>query len=155
MKTGAPWTARMIERLQELLEDPRQLSYKGIAAAMTKEFGTELTKNACIGKARRLGVAMRDKTPREAIGPRPKLKKIKVDAPIPPAMDRLPDLRLRTGITIYQLREGDCRWPLGPATARPPFQYCGAEAVFGEPYCDTHHDLGHTEPFRRNRKATT
>ena len=50
---------------------------------------------------------MRDKTPREAIGPRPKLKKVKVDAPILPLVDRLPDLRLRTGITIYQLREGD------------------------------------------------
>ena len=47
MKTGAPRTARMIERLQETCSRIHgSCPYKGIAAAMTKEFGTEFTKNS-------------------------------------------------------------------------------------------------------------
>ena len=137
MNSGTPWTTEMNSTLIGLLEDPT-LSYKAVATAMSTKFGLSITKNACIGKARRLGVAMRDLTQRQPIvGRQPTItvKKVRVDAPIAP---RIPH-RLKPGhITIYQLREGVCRWPLGPMLALPPFLYCGEAAPLGCPYCQHH-----------------
>jgi len=42
------------------------------------------------------------------------------------------------GLTIYQLRDGSCRWPLGKTYDRPPFMYCGCPALLGRPYCAEH-----------------
>ena len=140
MNSGTPWTTEMNQHLISLLEDPN-LSYKAVAAAMSTKFGLSITKNACIGKARRLGVAMRDLTQRQPIvGKEPTItvKKVRVDAPIAPKISH----RLKPGhLTIYQLREGVCRWPMGPPMQKPPFLYCGEAALLGCPYC-RHHNRG-------------
>jgi GcrA cell cycle regulator len=40
-------------------------------------------------------------------------------------------------VTIMELRDSMCRWPLGdPTTAE--FGYCGTRSITGLPYC-THH----------------
>ena len=137
MSEGTVWTMEMNSALIGLLED-QSLSYKAVAAAMSAQFGLSITKNACIGKARRLGVAMRDLTQRQPIvGKQPTIgvKKVRVDAPIAPKIPH----RLKPGhMTIYQLREGVCHWPLGPPMQKPPFLYCGEAAPLGCPYCAHH-----------------
>ena len=137
MNSGTPWTTRMNSTLIELLDDTG-MTYSAVAAKMSAIFGMNITKNACIGKARRLGVAMRDQTQRQPIvGKQPtiRVKKVRVDAPIAPKIPH----RLKPGhITIYQLREGVCKWPLGPPLASPPFLYCGEAAPLGCPYCRHH-----------------
>jgi GcrA cell cycle regulator len=137
--TGNIWTDGMIRAFASLHRDPKQLSFTEIARLLSETFGVELTRNACIGKARRLGLPMRDNTPRP---PRQRyLKPVKVErveAPIEPIEARLPELRLTEGLTILQLREGDCKWPLGETYARPPFQYCGEPSLLGRSYCVTH-----------------
>ena len=40
-------------------------------------------------------------------------------------------------VTIMDLRESMCRWPMGDPT-KPEFRFCGARAITGLPYC-THH----------------
>ena len=40
-------------------------------------------------------------------------------------------------VTIMDLRESMCRWPMGDPT-KPEFRFCGARSITGLPYC-THH----------------
>ena len=37
-------------------------------------------------------------------------------------------------VTIMDLRESMCRWPMGDPT-KPEFRFCGARSITGLPYC--------------------
>jgi len=53
-------------------------------------------------------------------------------------------------VTIMELREAMCRWPLGdPAT--PEFRYCGAQAIMGLPYCPYHAQVAYQPAAERKR----
>jgi GcrA cell cycle regulator len=54
------------------------------------------------------------------------------------------------GVTIMELREGVCRWPLGDPTS-PDFRYCGARAVEGLPYCSHHAQIAYQPSVERKR----
>jgi hypothetical protein len=133
------WTDDMIRAFARLHRATPPLSFDQIAAELRAQFNVALTRNACIGKARRLGLPMRDNTPRPIIQSYTKPRLVQVGAPIAPLEAQRPLLR-EDGLTIYQLREGDCKWPLGPQFARPPFMYCGKPSLLGRSYCK-----GHTE----------
>jgi GcrA cell cycle regulator len=124
-----------------LHRDPRQLSFVAIAKEMEVKFNITMTRNACIGKARRLGLPMRKfGTPRQPIE-RAALKPRKVaavEAPIAPVEAIVPEVLPPEGLTIYQLRDSTCHWPLGKTYAYPPFMYCGCPALLGRPYCEAH-----------------
>ena len=51
------WTDVMKRRFAKLHRQTPELSFTTIASMMSAEFGIELTRNACIGKARRMGLA--------------------------------------------------------------------------------------------------
>lgn len=57
-------------------------------------------------------------------------------------------------VTIMDLREGMCRWPLGDPTS-PDFRFCGAGAHIGMPYCQHHAQIAYqpSADRRRDRKA--
>ena len=147
------WTPDMKAELQRLLGDPC-LSYTTISARMSEKFGTEVTRNACIGKARRLGLATKNGVPRKAPpGPAAKNKvvafrrpPVKVDAPIEYQWHKPRDGG--GGVNIYQLRHNSCRWPLGGPLLRPPYQYCGCRALPGGPYCAEHAKRSRGSGFR-------
>jgi hypothetical protein len=123
----------MLARFKVLCGD-ESLTFRAIRDLMNVEFDTDLTRNACIGKARRLAMPPRDPVNN------PTLKKEL------PAVVRfltfpiLPDLPPRSTepftLTIDQLRTHDCRWPSDEP--RPPFTYCGCKALTGLPYCVKH-----------------
>jgi hypothetical protein len=124
---GNEWTLEMVVAFKNLYSDPT-LTFTEIARLMSDKFQIELTKNACIGKHRRLTLTHDDV---------PKLRKPSrhVDAPI---LAPLPPRENGFALSIYQLREGDCKWPLGRMEDRPPYEYCGHPAPLGEPYCLKH-----------------
>ena len=79
----------------------------------TSEIGRRLgiTKNSVVGKARRLDLTMRR-------APAPKKIEPKV-------------------VTMDRLSANMCCWPMGdPGTAE--FRFCGADAIEGKPYCESH-----------------
>jgi hypothetical protein len=144
------------------------ISFTDIAERMTQRFGVPFTKNACIGKAFRLRLrksrrvksgrkkkaeqiqaraeALATPVPIEAV---PEAETTPVAAPIQPLLRR----RIKgQPIDIYQLRYIDCRWPLGPPLAKPPFMYCGCPTEPGKVYCPAHHERAHSTP--QPRKAT-
>jgi len=136
MKPGVDWDDNLIARFSALHKDG-QNSFKAIAEQLNYEFGLKLTKNACIGKARRLGLKERARVapplPRKGQrrgGPREKpivLPGWQVEPP------RLP--RHVSGITIYQLKQGVCHFPHGE---RPPYTYCGHATRRGLAWCPHH-----------------
>ena len=66
----------------------------------------------------------------------------------------LPECEQR--VTIMELREGMCRWPIGDPTS-PEFRFCGARADIGSPYCTQHARIAYQPAAdrRRERKAAS
>ena len=55
------------------------------------------------------------------------------------------------GVTIMELREFMCRWPLGDPTT-PEFRYCGTQALMGLPYCAHHAQIAYQPAAERKRR---
>lgn len=53
-------------------------------------------------------------------------------------------------VTIMDLREYMCRWPVGDPTS-PNFRFCGARAVTGMPYCAHHASIAYQPVLDRRR----
>jgi GcrA cell cycle regulator len=53
-------------------------------------------------------------------------------------------------VTIVELREAMCRWPLGDPTT-PEFRYCGIQSTGSGPYC-THHGTIAYQPAQDRRR---
>ena len=53
-------------------------------------------------------------------------------------------------VTIVELKEAMCRWPLGDPTS-PDFRYCGSPASSG-PYCAHHSGLAYQPAQERRRE---
>ena len=58
-----PWTPAVIAVFLELVNAPDKFGYREIAKRLTGKFGYTFTKNACIGKAGRLGLPPRPREP--------------------------------------------------------------------------------------------
>ncbi|PVE23910.1 GcrA cell cycle regulator [Microvirga sp. KLBC 81] len=152
---GATWTDERVELLRKLWTDG--LSASQIAA----ELGN-VTRNAVIGKVHRLGLSGRAKDVKPATAA-PRVRKVTrapsapapiapqahsnvVLAPIPLQPVRAEQevmveedvaIPMSERVTIMDLRESMCRWPMGDPT-KPEFRFCGARSITGLPYC-THH----------------
>lgn len=53
-------------------------------------------------------------------------------------------------VTIMDLREYMCRWPVGDPTS-PSFRFCGARSVTGMPYCAHHAAIAYQPVLDRRR----
>lgn len=88
-----------------------------------------------------------------ALAPRPALE---AAAPMPvraPAPREDVVIPMSERVTIMDLREAMCRWPIGDPTT-PEFRFCGARSDLGLPYC-AHHGRIAYQPVadrRRDRK---
>ncbi len=54
-------------------------------------------------------------------------------------------------VTIMDLREGMCRWPIGDPTS-PDFRFCGARSEIGTPYCEHHAQIAYQPAADRRRE---
>jgi GcrA cell cycle regulator len=58
-------------------------------------------------------------------------------------------------VTIMELRESMCRWPIGDPT-RSEFRFCGAKKLPGQgPYCSCHAGIAYHGPSDRRRERPT
>ena len=167
-----PWTEERVEQLRRLWLD-------GLSASrIASELAGGVTRNAVIGKVHRLGLSGRVKAPAAAVGVRPKPAKAVEAEPQRPAMlpvrgnvalavqhqpaamplrrstseDRV--VSMVENVTIMELRESMCRWPVGDPSSSE-FRYCGGKAPIGEgPYCKLHSRMAY-QPMqdRRQRKS--
>jgi GcrA cell cycle regulator len=165
------WTDEIVEQLKQHWIDGKSASQ--IAGLL----GNGVTRNAVIGKVHRLGLAGRAKAPSATI-PRPRRMapppahrvtppRLGSSAPrmmrgatalalAPEALSELEEpefesvvVPMSLRVTIVELKESMCRWPLGdPATAE--FRYCGSPTASG-PYCAYHGRLAYQPAQERRR----
>jgi len=135
------WTP---ERLQYLRDNYRTM----LAADIAKHFDGLFTRNAVIGRARRLGLQSDHRMRPARRGPRPgKLTTTK--SKISPRgiivkrekkMDEIKLKVLRGPVTFMQLESWHCR----EIVRDKPIMYCGHQKAQGSSYCLEHHNKNHT-----------
>ena len=173
MNEAGAWTEERVEQLKKLWSDG--LSASQIAA----ELGS-VTRNAVIGKVHRLGLSGRAKSAAQPAAPRNNAPRkaparspshpmaapaptrgahalapvfapeaeIEVEAAPLPSDDVVIPFSER--VTIMDLREYMCRWPMGDPTT-PEFRFCGARSQTGLPYCSHHARIAYQPAADRRR----
>jgi GcrA cell cycle regulator len=145
------WTEDRVDKLKALWK-------KGLSASqIAEELGENITRNAVIGKAHRLGLSSRPspvKKPaqakRKSVAPKKATPAAAAAAPVAPErMDK------SGKISILDLTDRVCKWPLGHP-GDEDFQFCGSKSVPGQPYCTFHGAMAYQAPQprkdrRRNR----
>jgi GcrA cell cycle regulator len=159
------WTDEKVELLRQLWLDGKS------ASQIAAELGDGVTRNAVIGKVHRLGLSGRVKAsaptaPRVRQRPtaaRPAAprsggfrgntalalaRETQIEAEPQIREDVVIPMSLR--VTIVELREAMCRWPLGDPTSSE-FRYCGIQTQNDGPYC-AHHGRMAYQPAQDRRR---
>jgi len=166
------WTDERVELLRQLWLDGKS------ASQISAELGAGVTRNAVIGKVHRLGLSGRTKSPspapprvrqRSAPAARPPIASRSTGGSSPmvrgntalaysidTAIEAKPVFHedvvvpMSLRVTIVELKEAMCRWPLGdPTTAE--FRYCGIQSAGAGPYC-SHHGRMAYQPVQDRRR---
>lgn len=132
------WSQTLIDRFITIALD-YTLSYGDIAKILSREFHIRLTRNSCIGKARRLGMPARPNGPHRG-GSRkgrakPRHRKTPSPQPIVAAPPIVPKTKRKTGVTLLETGPRDCLWPINDGK---PFLFCAQQKEHESPYC-LHH----------------
>ena len=162
MEAGLSWTDERVALLRRLWEDGQS------ASKIAAQLGG-VTRNAVIGKVHRLGLAGRVTAGEDgqAAGQAATAPVVEAEAPEPvailahrpapdfPAPPPVPaaepvQLAVSQRVTIMDLRESMCRWPLGDPTT-PEFRFCGARSITGLPYCTHHAEIAYQPAAERKR----
>jgi GcrA cell cycle regulator len=167
------WTDERVELLKKMWQEGKS------ASQIAAELANGITRNAVIGKVHRLGFAGRAKSP-SSPAPRARPPKIESgfnrppgrgsggpisiganalayspDADIAPAARPLESvvIPMSERVTILELRESMCKWPLGDPTT-PEFRYCGSPSPIGASYCGPHSRIAYqpAQDRRRDRR---
>jgi GcrA cell cycle regulator len=166
------WTDERIEQLKHHWMEGKS------ASQIASLLGHGVSRNAVIGKVHRLGLAGRAKSPglgssrprasasspaaHRVSAPRlataaPRITRGATALAIAPQalMEAEPEafesvvVPMSLRVTIIELKEAMCRWPLGdPASSE--FRYCGSPAASG-PYCGYHCSLAYQPAHERRR----
>jgi GcrA cell cycle regulator len=167
------WTNERIELLQKLWLEGWS------ASRIARELACGITRNAVIGKVYRLGLSgrvnarsgkvqaspPRQKAPRRPSHRHPDTPQIAgntalafhpfvIDAPAPQTV-RDVVVPISEPVTISELRESMCRWPIGDP-AQSEFRFCGAKKLPGQgPYCACHAGIAYQTQYewRRERRS--
>ena len=147
------WTAEHCEALRAHVA--AGLSFSQAAEALNATFGTAYTRNAVIGRARRMKLAVRAR-PGPAVLRMPKPAAPRVHAGGNPdgasreaasAAMRAAPVKLRCVgvqprlVTFDELGEGDCRYPYGGDRDGEAITFCGHPRFRGTSYCAPHFHL--------------
>ena len=168
MDTILSWTEERVTLLCQLWDDGQS------ASKIAAQLGG-VTRNAVIGKVHRLGLSGRVVKPAEDAAARRKpCPEVEIEAPIvvveaeapepvailshrpapdfpiPAAAPEPVALATSQRVTIMDLRESMCRWPIGDPTT-PDFGFCGARSITGLPYCTHHAQIAYQPAAERKR----
>jgi GcrA cell cycle regulator len=155
------WPEEHSKALREYLE--RGWSFSETANAINERFNTAYTRNAAIGRAKRMGLSgavqsgrsVRPKSHERASPTR--LVKLRARAlaearPRPEVFERAAALNLRcVGIvprhlSLIELEDGDCRYPYGGDVEGEVITFCGHPRREGTSYCNSHFHLTSSHP---------
>lgn len=129
------WTDERVDTLSRLWRE----GYT--ARQIAEELGGEVTRNAVIGKANRLGLSKPSKSSvsRQQRRQQRDTTVRKLEAPV------------GQRATIFTLTASTCRWPIGDP-GDVDFHFCGAKCSSGNPYCDYHAAMAYQAPQPRSSR---
>src|ERR1700755_3174547 len=162
--TVLTWSDERVEQLKKLWESG--LSASQIAA----ELGN-VTRNAVIGRAHRLGLSGRAKSPASAAPrqrkARPAQPMMRVQRPVSrgnTALAHAFEVEMEPDPTAYdnvvprsqrrllrKLKEAPCHWPIGDPSSTE-FFFCGGKALTSLPYCAHHSRIAYQPASDRRRQ---
>jgi GcrA cell cycle regulator len=150
------WAEQHSQALREYLE--RGLSFSEVAKAINARFNTAYSRNATIGRAKRMGLSGPERPERPA-GPKSRpqpsparLKKMRAGLsagtrPKAAVFERAAALKLRCvgvaprHLSLLELEAGDCRYPYGGDAEGEAITFCGHPRREGSSYCLSHFHL--------------
>lgn len=150
------WTPERTDALMALWS-------KGLSAsAIAREIGG--SRNAIIGKVHRLGLTGRKTIVRKPTDhlPRPRARRRMVrldyfrastlETATEPEITDLPPDQSDCAVSLEELAEQHCRWPIGDPADMEAFRYCGARHLDDGPYCARHCRIAYQPPRERPRR---
>jgi GcrA cell cycle regulator len=167
---GGTWTEERVELLKKLWAEGSS------ASQIAAQIGG-VSRNAVIGKVHRLGLSGRGKAktpaqpqrPRKPAGrapsapaplaqPRPVAQIHTLPQALPAVVEEVEQavlaeevvVPLSERVTIMELRDYMCRWPMGDPT-KPEFRFCGGRSLTGLPYCNHHAQIAYQPVADRRR----
>ena len=145
------------------------MSYAEIGREINARFGTAYTRNAVIGRAKRLGLAAPQRVTSPSIVPSlpgetcplsPRHPAIPgLNLPPPSALRPANPVKLRCVgvlprlITLVELERGDCRYPYGGDKEGEAISFCGHPRQPGSSYCAPHAHLTRSSGAASGRTA--
>ena len=148
------WAPEHSDALRESLA--RGLSFSEAAAAINKKFKTAYSRNAALGRAKRMGFGSRKQPelPPYVMPSLNRLGEIRSAEPRPPrfhwpmpVFERIEPPRLRCveieprHLSLAELERRDCRYPYGGDEEGEPITFCGHPRRPGSSYCAPHFHL--------------
>jgi GcrA cell cycle regulator len=150
------WTEEHSKALREFLESG--MSYSRIAGAINAKFKTSYSRNATIGRAKRMGFAGPTRPgnwPKPTLSAEaPRLQRLRErlasesSRPMP-VLESVEPVKLRCvqidprHLSLVDLEAGDCRFPYGGDKEDEAITFCGHPRRQGTSYCAAHFYLTH------------
>jgi len=161
------WAPEHTSALREFIA--RGMSFAAAADALNARFGTAYSRNAAIGRARRIGLAVpvrcEDRPPLVPRAPKPpkaaatKPREFFGEAAPPRAAERAEPVKLRcVGIqprlvSLVELAKDDCRYPYGGDKEGEAITFCGHPCFGASSYCAPHFHLTRGPAVETGRPA--
>ena len=137
------------------------MSYSAIADAINAKFSTSYSRNAALGRAKRMGLAVPGRSEDQSLSsPKaetPGLRAINADRRrerrvsqfwrLPPVFEATEAVQLRSAdvvprdLSLIDLESGDCRYPHGGDAEGEAITFCGHPRRPGSSYCTPHFHL--------------
>jgi GcrA cell cycle regulator len=165
------WEEPHSAALRECLD--KGMSFSEIARALNQRFGTAYSRNAAIGRARRIGLSVPVQPQSASVTNAPKkpdarrlrelrTRKLTHVPPKPSTFERAEALQLRCvaitprHLALVDLDANDCRYPYGGDGEGEAITFCGHPRHEGSSYCFSHFHLTRLpevapEPAERTR----
>jgi GcrA cell cycle regulator len=144
------------------------MSFAEIARALNERFSTAYSRNAALGRAKRMGLAGPARPEAAPHVPRP-VKREPCAAEVRPsgflgsmpAPEKGPPVKLRCvaieprHLSLIELEPGDCRYPYGGDEEGETITFCGHRQRPGSSYCMPHFHLSRDPAAIPERPAST
>jgi GcrA cell cycle regulator len=161
------WEEAHSAALRDYIE--KGMSFSEAARTLNKRFGTAYSRNAAIGRARRMGLSSPERVDRtgQPKPPKPTVARLRKRRERAfsgfsaggDVRERAAALRLRCvavnprHLSLIELEARDCRYPYGGDAEGEPITFCGHPRREGSSYCVSHFHLTSAPELRERAPA--